>query len=1435
MRSKRSIPRLMAGVTAASLLLLGGQALPAVAAGGPSGAAGTVAAAAGSHHASRVSSASGSHTAARLDDGDRNSYWQSSGSSLPQWAQIDLGRTELIDRVQLKVPASWSSRKQTLAIQASDDGVLFETLAGAATYTFDHAEGNSATVSFPAAQARYVRAEVTANSAGKSAQLSEMTVRAAVDSTVNLAAGKPTAESGHADVYPSGNAVDGNAGTYWESANNAFPQWLRVDLGSAVPVNKVVLKLPPATAWQTRTQTLAVQGSTDGQTFSDIVPSAGYTFDPATGNTVTITFNQATTRYLRLNITGNTGWPAGQIAELEAYGPATGDTTAPTAPSGLAYTQPASGQIKLTWNAATDDTGVTGYDVYANGTLRTTVAGNVLTYTDSQPDTATVTYVVKAHDAAGNQSPASNSVTRTGTSGDTQPPSAPTALSYTQPASGQIKLTWNAAADNVAVTGYEVFRDGTQIGTTAAGTLTYTDSQPDSATVSYFVRAKDAAGNESGNSNTVTRTGTTPPTGGTNQAVGKPITASSTVQNFVAANANDDDVTTYWEGTGTSSLTVQLGANVDTSQVVVKLNPASIWSARTQTIEIQGREQSASGFTQLVAPKSYSFDPATGNTVTIPVTARVADVKAIFSSNSGAGGGQAAELQVIGVPGPNPDLTVTAPTSSPAAPVETDQVTLSTTVKNIGTDASPATNVNFYLGTTKVGTANVGALAAGAATTVSANIGAKDAATYQVTAKVDEANSVVEQNETNNTATSSLVVKPVDSSDLLASPVAWSPGNPSAGNNVAFSVAIKNQGTIASAGGAHNITLTVADATTGNVVKTLTGSYSGAIAAGATTAPVNLGSWTAVNGKYTVKTVIAVDGNELSVKQANNTSTQSLFVGRGANMPYDAYEAENGVLGGGATVLGPNRTIGDPAGEASGRKAVHLAANGASVSFTTRSSTNTLVTRFNIPDGTDSTTLDIYVDGAFLKTITLSSKYAWLYGDEASPSNSPGSGAPRHIYDEANVLLGTTVPAGHTITLQKDAANSAAYYNIDYINLEQATPVANPDPTKYVVPAGFTQQDVQNALDAARQDTSKLGVYLPQGDYQTANKFTVYGRAIKVVGAGPWFTRFFTPQTQENTDGGFSLQSGSDGSTFTGFAFFGNYTSRIDGPGKVFDLSSVANLTIDNLWIEHTICAVWGTNVDNSTITNLRIRDTWADGVNLTNGSSGNLVSNDEARSTGDDSFALFPATDNHNEQELNNTFQNLSVQTVWRAAGLAVYGGGGNKFTNLYIADSLTYPGITIGSLQFGGIPALGFESSPQTTFDNISLARDGGHFWGQQSFPALWVFSAEFKLQGLRISNVDITDPTYSGIMFQTKWNGSTSLNPIQDTVFTNVSITGAHKSGDSFDAKSGFGIWANPQPESGQGPAVGSVTFNGLHESDNAVDIQNTTSTFTITVNN
>jgi hypothetical protein len=151
-----------------------------------------------------------------------------------------------------------------------------------------------------------------------------------IGANTNIAAGRPaTASSQTNPTLAPATVTDGNADTYWESANGTFPQWVQVDLGAATSIGRIALKLPPAAAWATRTQTLSVQTSTDGTSFTTAVPSAGHTFNPATGNTVSIGVPATTARYVRVNITANTGWAAGQVSEFEVY-PSTGTPTGAT-------------------------------------------------------------------------------------------------------------------------------------------------------------------------------------------------------------------------------------------------------------------------------------------------------------------------------------------------------------------------------------------------------------------------------------------------------------------------------------------------------------------------------------------------------------------------------------------------------------------------------------------------------------------------------------------------------------------------------------------------------------------------------------------------------------------------------------------------------------------------------------------------------------------------------------------------------------------------------------------------------------------------------------------------------------------------------------------------------------------------------------------------
>jgi F5/8 type C domain/Pectate lyase superfamily protein len=267
-------------------------------------------------------------------DGNTSTYWESTDNSFPQWIQVDLGSAQSVGGVVMDLPpsSSWGTRTQTLSISGSTDGSTFTTLAGSANYTFNPSAGNTATATFTAASVRYVRLTFTANSAWPAGQLSELQVEGASCSNngsggggssgggnPNLAQGQPATSSGYTQTYTPGNAVDGDTSTYWESTNSAFPQWLQVDLGSAHSVGRLVLDLPPSSAWATRAETLSVSGSTDGSTFTTLAPSAAYTFNPSSGNTVTITFSAASVRYLRLTFTANTGWPAGQLSELQAY------------------------------------------------------------------------------------------------------------------------------------------------------------------------------------------------------------------------------------------------------------------------------------------------------------------------------------------------------------------------------------------------------------------------------------------------------------------------------------------------------------------------------------------------------------------------------------------------------------------------------------------------------------------------------------------------------------------------------------------------------------------------------------------------------------------------------------------------------------------------------------------------------------------------------------------------------------------------------------------------------------------------------------------------------------------------------------------------------------------------------------------------------------
>jgi glucose/arabinose dehydrogenase/phosphatidylethanolamine-binding protein (PEBP) family uncharacterized protein len=210
---------------------------------------------------------------------------------------------------------------------------------------------------------------------------------------------------------------------------------------------------------------------------------------------------------IRATATTAVGGPNADKLTVTFSGPA--DTERPTPPSGLRSTGKTSTTVSLAWDAATDNVGVVGYDVYQHGQLVTSV-GNVLqaTATGLIADTE-YDWTVFAKDAAGNVSTASNNViVRTDPAPpDSAPPTVPGNLRSTGKTATSIDLAWTASTDNVGVTGYDVFRDNVQTGT-ADGTATSTTVAGLTAGTEYTfkLRARDAKGNLSGFSNEVKAT-----------------------------------------------------------------------------------------------------------------------------------------------------------------------------------------------------------------------------------------------------------------------------------------------------------------------------------------------------------------------------------------------------------------------------------------------------------------------------------------------------------------------------------------------------------------------------------------------------------------------------------------------------------------------------------------------------------------------------------------------------------------------------------------------------------------------------------------------------------------------------------------------------------------------------------------------------------------
>ncbi|WP_405056771.1 carbohydrate-binding protein [Kribbella sp. NBC_01505] len=523
----------------------------------------------------------------------------------------------------------------------------------------------------------------------------------------------------------------------------------------------------------------------------------------------------------------------------------------------------------------------------------------------------------------------------------------------------------------------------------------------------------------------------------------------------------------------------------------------------------------------------------------------------------------------------------------------------------------------------------------------------------------------------------------------------------------------------------------------------------------------------------------------------------------GATVPFTSLEAEAGSLGGGATSVSltaaPTTQFSSASLEASGHAYAHLAGTGQSVQWTnnTGSPISAITVRVSIPDtsggGGQTSTLNLYVDGGLRQALNVNSKQTWLYeGNNNYNGNSqnPSDGNPRVFFDETHTFVtGTPIAAGGTFMLRKDAANSAAFYDIDVVDVENApAPIAQPANSISITDCGAVSDNtptngaaapasvdsraaIQNCINQAQSQGRTL--WIPAGTFYVKGTQGLQAQGITIAGAGAWHSTIYRDVPLPNSTPLPALW-GLNSTTIRNLHVDSNATSRatIDGAGGSMDITGT-NWVAEGIWTQHTLSGFWASGTGGS-IRNNRLTTIWADGANINNVSMGNSVgnnltiTNNFVRGTGDDALAINSV--NYNDIDgtrvyytpmANAMVTNNTSTAPWGGKGLGIYGGSGHRVENNYVSDTARYIGLGAGRFGVNG------NDLSSTTVTGNTVVRSGGNAYSQGQ-PAFHIGNGGDGQNVGVVDHVTATNNTilnslYDGIGFSTSTNTQLQNNTV------------------------------------------------------------------------
>ncbi|WP_089103990.1 discoidin domain-containing protein [Streptomyces hyaluromycini] len=536
----------------------------------------------------------------------------------------------------------------------------------------------------------------------------------------------------------------------------------------------------------------------------------------------------------------------------------------------------------------------------------------------------------------------------------------------------------------------------------------------------------------------------------------------------------------------------------------------------------------------------------------------------------------------------------------------------------------------------------------------------------------------------------------------------------------------------------------------------------------------------------------------------------------GATTPFSVYEAEAGTPAGGAAVRSltsaPTTQYSSAALEASGHSYVHLDGTGQSVQWTntTGQPISFLNVRASIPDSASggglTGTLNLYVNGVFRQTLNLNSRQSWVYEGNGnyntSDNQNPADGDPRVFWDESHTFVtGSPIPAGATFSLRKDSDNSASFYDVDSVDVENPpAPLTQPANSISITSCGAVADNtptngaadsqsvdsraaIQNCIDQAQSQGRIL--WIPQGTFYVKGTAGLNAQGITIAGAGLWYSTVYRDVPVPNNTplaALFDLTS----CTVRNFHIDANAVSRstVGGDGGAMDTTGTDWLA-DGIWTQHTMSGFWASGTG-GTVRNSRLTSIWADGINVNNVSLGADTGNDLTvtdnfvRGTGDDAIAINSVNYNTNSDGSKTYYNPMTNVTVsdntsiapWGGKGVGIYGGSGHQVKDNYISDTARYIGLGAGRFGVNGSDLL------SATVTGNAVVRSGGNAYSQGQ-PALHIGNGgdgqnTGTVDKVTVTGNTVTDSLYDGIGFSASTNTLLQDNTVSNPGRNGIAIS-------------------------------------------------------------